>query len=105
MATENPEAHGEPVIAVGLDRLAGAQRPGLNFKGVLRFNDLLAESHELSRHPGDAIGLLFPRMGNPADPRWPFQQWSQGGERKKGVRKRAEILVHSVQRRTGVEYH
>src|SRR5437588_753464 len=50
VTAENAEAHGEAMVAVGLDRLAGAQRLRVDFQRIVRLDHALPEPGELARH-------------------------------------------------------
>src|SRR5262245_12029062 len=67
VAAEDTEAHGETMIVVSLDLDASLERPRVDFEGILRLDDLLAELLQLGRHAGDAVGLLLARVGNAGD--------------------------------------
>src|SRR5258708_4215441 len=62
VAAEDAEAHRETVVVIGLDLDAGHQRARVDFQGILRLDDVLAEFLQLARHAGDAVGLLLARV-------------------------------------------
>src|SRR3954451_18679260 len=67
VAAKHSKAHREAVVVIGFDGLSRDQALRMNFKGVLGFNDLLAEFDELPGHARDPISFLLARVREAAD--------------------------------------
>ena len=92
VGAQDGEGHREAVVVVGVDGDGVGEGAGVDFKGVVGFDDVLVEFAEFTGGVADAVGFLEAGVGNASYANDAVDERGEGGEGEEGVGEGAEIF-------------